>query len=171
MKKITLIIFMYVFSVGCTSLKYSEIVSLKNNHNSINKTNSITISNKNFHPLRHILRKLKNSISNNYIVIFSWVNHLPRVGVNEFQCLVYDYEAKTTYYIKNEEQNIDSFEISRIDDKSFKNEKFIMVNYLLGNLEVLSNYKTKFSSVEFGTDYNFIDLKTKKVFLFENINE
>lgn len=167
MKKLILCVIGIIF-IGCSSTKYKQIENLK--HSAKDSKCSIVTSNKNFFPLKEVFKKLDTEISSNFLAIFSWVNHLPRAGTNDFQCLIYDYDKELIYYTYNKEQDIYDIKISITDTSKFYTEKLILKNYLsLDTANSSKLYKQKFQSAEIGTDYNLLDLKKHKILCFKNI--
>ncbi len=155
LKYFFLISLLLLFS--CKSNIYRNVVEIKNKNNISNQKKQIIIKNKNFSPLKNILKKLKGELSKNNIIIFSWVNHLPKTGVNDYYCIIYNYDSKKTFYIKNAKEKIHDIIICD-SNKEFESHSSILNIYLYKGKTLLESLEP-FTSSEYGTSYNLIDTK------------
>ncbi|MFY7740822.1 MAG: hypothetical protein ACOVQC_09920 [Flavobacterium sp.] len=142
---------------SCKSNIYRNVVEIKNKNNISNQKKLIIIKNKNFSPLKNIIKKLNGKLSKDNIIIFSWVNHLPKTGVNDYYCIIYNYDSKKTFYIKNTKEKIHDIIICN-SNKEFESHSSILNIYLNKGKTLLESLEP-FTSSEYGTSYNLIDTK------------
>ena len=168
MKQITIIaIFLVFLFSSCSTIKYREIDKIRNNYNSSNETNYIALSNRMFNPTKKIFNKLDNSLGENYIYIFSWVNHLPMVS-DHFTALLYDVESNETFYINNTLESPNDIKITK-KTESHKEEMFILNYYLDNKIDSLTSLPLLYSSAEMGTQYSILDISVSKAYVIENL--
>jgi hypothetical protein len=170
MKKI-LYPFLAIFllsAINCSPKLYDEVIEIKNKNNISNQKKQIIIKSKNFSPLKNILKKLKGELSKDNIIIFSWVNHLPKTGVNDYYCIIYNYDSKKTFYIKNTKEKIHDIIICD-SNKEFESH-FSILNIYLNKGKTLLESLEPFTSSEYGTSYNLIDTKNSLGFRIVGFN-
>ena len=126
MKPITILFFLFII-YGCGNKNYNLIIDIKEDYENNNDDN-IVLRNKSFKPNKEIFKKLKRNVTGDFVYIFSWVNHLPTVGVNEYKSILYDKNTKKVYYINNTLENKKKIHVAT-ESKNFKEEK-ILINYL-----------------------------------------
>jgi hypothetical protein len=161
LRSIVIFIF-FVIMVSCRPTIYSRIVDIKNEYNSANPEKQIVIINKEFAPLKEIMTKLKSVLTENNVIIFAWVNHMPKIGTNDYYCLIYNYDNNKKFYIKNSEANIHDLIISN-SSLDFEAEDYILDKYI-DKGQVFFDSIAPFTSSEFGTRYELIDTKKKQGF-------
>lgn len=169
MKKFLFFI-LFATTFGCVPVNYKKINSMKKEFNESNSDDIIVINNNKFNPTEYLFKKLDGKISNDFIYIYSWVNHLPRVGTNHFIAMVYDQKTKKVFYVNNEENNklinINEF---KSNPNIFMTEEFILKQYLDNNIAFLNSFKPTFSSAEVGSEYYLFNSMSNKVYLLKNI--
>ncbi|WP_445456003.1 hypothetical protein [Flavobacterium sp. HNIBRBA15423] len=82
MKKLSfvLIFLIVLFLIGCGNKNYHYIDNIKKGYNVKKENSSIILRHKNFNPSKKVFTKLNNILSDDFIYIYSWVNHLPIDG-------------------------------------------------------------------------------------------
>ena len=165
MKPITILFFLFII-YGCANKNYNLIINIKEEYENKNDDN-IILRNKSFRPNKEIFKKLNTDITGDFVYIFSWVNHLPIVGIDEYKSILYDKNTQKTYYINNTPENKKKIHIA-IENKNFKEEKNLLEGFLDGKIDSLVNLKPRYISTETGTDYYIFDSTSKKVFVIKN---
>lgn len=169
MKKSLFITFLFMpFLFGCGNKNYQNINNIKKNYNIVKGDNSIILRHKNFNPSNFIFDELDKVMSDDFIYIYSWVNHLPTAGTNHFKGLIYDRKSKKQFYIFNTLENTKSINIDE-DTESFKEEILILNYYLENNLDVLISLSPAFSSSEVGSEFYLFDSLSKEAFVVKNL--
>lgn len=167
-KSIVGFVFFILFLNSCANKNYQLIENIKRNYSIRNGNNSILIKSKNFNPSRKVFSILNNVLSDDFIYIFSWVNHLPLAGANHFRCLIYDRKSNKTFYVFNTLEDTKSININE-DNINFKEQKLILKDYLENNLEPLISLPTTFRSSEVGAEYYLFDSLSKEVFVVKHL--
>jgi len=170
MKKIhyLFLVFILLFITNCSPKVYNEVIEIKNKNNISNPKKPIIIRNKSFSPLKKILSRLEGELTKDNIIIFSWVNHLPKTGVNDYYCIIYNYDNEKTFYIKNTKEKIHDIIICD-SNKEFESHSYILDIYLNKGKTLLESLEP-FTSSEFGTSYSLIDTKNNLGFRINGFN-
>ena len=150
MKQITLLFYLFII-YGCSNKNYNLIIDIKEEYEN-NYEDKIVLRDKGFRPNKEIFKKLKTDITGDFIYIFSWVNHLPIVGIDEYKSILYDKNTRKVYYINNTSENKKRINIAT-ENKNFKEEKYLLAGILEGKIDSLVNLKPKYISSEIGCDY------------------
>lgn len=168
--RIIIVIIIGSFLISCGSKNFRKLSAIETVYNGVNAKNTINLSKGSFNPSKDIFKRLGDSLSSNYIYVYSWVNHLPQSGTKHFSAVVYDYESDTTYYIANTLEKPKLIQITNSNDENlFLEEKFILKNYIEGKSDFLLAIKPKFISSEIGSDYYLLDSKLNTAYVFKNI--
>ena len=168
-KSISVLIFFSIILIGCSSNKnYQNINSIKKNYNIRNGDNGIILSHKNFNPSKKIFAELNNDLANDFIYIFSWVNHLPISGTNHFKALIYDRKSNKRFYISNTLEDINSINL-RDDVTKHKEEQLILEYYIDNKMDALISLSPPFSSSEIGSEYFLFDSVSKNTYVIKNM--
>lgn len=166
-KSLIIILFFISFLMGCSNKNYQCIENIKGDYNIKNGNNGILIAHKNLNPSKKIFQKLGNDISDDFIFIYSWVNHLP-LSSNHFRCLIYDRKSKRKFYISNTEERPDSFNIHSATTE-FREEMLILSYYMESKIITLTSLPKAFSSSEIGSEYYLFDSASKEAYVIENL--
>lgn len=166
-KLFTCILF-FILCASCSTSKYKVLEGIQKDYSFDNSESSyLRISNGKINSTKKVFRKLNNSLSNDYVYIFSLVNHMPMAS-NHFQALVHDKKLEKTFYLSNSLENDELITITE-KTESFREEKLILEYYLNNRIEDLLSLPVLFSSAEMGTNYSLLDSTTKKGFKIENL--
>lgn len=167
--KITLyiIILTLPFLLSCSTKNYQKIDGIKNQYNAVNTDNSILLQHKKFNPSKKVFAKLNGVLSNDFIYIFSWVNHLPRTN-NHFSTLIFDKKNSRKYYIFNTEDEIKTILIKESKD-DYEEQKLILEYYLKGEIDILESLSSPFISSEIGTEYYLFNAGADRVYIIKNL--
>ena len=160
-KPILLISLLMLFLIGC-STKYQVIDQIQANNEELNE--NIILSHKGFNPSKKIFAKLDKELSDDFIYIFSWVNHLPMAS-DHFTALVYDRKSKRTFYINNSLEDKNSIEI-REKTTNHKEERIVLDYYLKNKIDSLISLPPTF---EMGSRYTLFGSRKKEAFVVKNI--
>jgi hypothetical protein len=87
---------------------------------------------------------------------------MPKIGTNDYYCLIYNYDNNKKYYIKNSEAKIHDLIISN-SSLNFEAEDYILDKYI-DKGQFFFDSLTPFTSSEFGTRYELIDTKENQGF-------
>lgn len=99
MKRIALLTILFG-TVGCSTTNYRYVDSLKKDFNSSYPKDPIFIKIQEYNPSKKIFKKLDGKISNEFVYIFTWINHMPTVGTKHFNAIIYDYKTKKNIMLK-----------------------------------------------------------------------
>lgn len=166
--KLMTCLFFLILCTSCSTAKYKVLEDIQKEYSSNNSESAyLRISNGKINSTKKVFRKLDDSLSNDYVYIFSLVNHMPMVS-NHFQALVYDRKLERTFYVSNSLENVKLITITERTE-SFQEEKLILKYYLNNRIEDLLSLPILFSSTEMGTNYSVLDSTTKKGFEIENL--
>ena len=102
--KSIIILFFLVIIYGCGDKNYNQIIDIKKEYENNNDDN-IILRSKDFKPNKKIFKQLKKDITGDFVYIFSWVNHLPIAGIDEYKSILYDKNTQNIYYINNTSEN------------------------------------------------------------------
>ncbi|MCW1147805.1 hypothetical protein [Flavobacterium lacisediminis] len=160
------IVFIFLLS-SCSIKNYNSIENLKELHNHQNPDKLIFLNKKNFNPSKKIFKKINGKITNDFVYIFSWVNHLPIAGTKHFKALIYDKNSKEVFYVNNTFEDSKTILFSK-NVKNFKEEKLILKCYNNGIIDSLLILKPRFVSSEIGASYYIFDSNEKKVYFLSN---
>lgn len=164
--KSIIILFFSLVIYGCSNKNYNQIIDIKKEYENNNDDN-IILRSKDFKPNKKIFKKLKSDITDDFVYIFSWVNHLPIVGIDEYKSILYDKNTKKVYYINNTPENKKKIHITT-ENKNFKEEKKLLDGFLNEKIDSLVNLKPRYVSSEIGSDYYIFDSTSKKAFVIKN---
>jgi len=167
-KSLVILIYLIPFLIGCGNKSYQCIDNIKKDYNFRNENNNIITTHKNFDPSKKIFNRLNNVLSDDFIYIFSWVNHLPLSGTNHFKCLIYDRKSKKHIYIFNTVENYKSLIIT-YSATDFNEEKLILDYYLEHRVDVLVSLRPAFISSEVGSEYYLLDSTSNKAYVIDNL--
>ncbi|WP_154652598.1 hypothetical protein [Flavobacterium rivuli] len=166
-KSLIIILFFISFLTGCSNKNYQCIETIKTDYNNKSENNNIIVTHKNFNPSKKIFNKLGNDISDDFIYIFSWVNHLPS-STNHFQCLIYDRKSKKCLCISNTVNDSKAFNVDN-DTMEFEAEKLILNYFFENNINTLVLMPKAFSSSGIGPEYYLFDSASKEAYVIENL--
>ena len=152
----------WVLTLNSCSSNYQVIDRIQSHHN-IEKGN-IILSNKGFNPSKKIFARLDKVLSDDFIYIFSWVNHLPMVS-NHFTALIYDRESKRTFYINNTLENERLIEIKE-ESTNHQEEKIILDYYFNNKINTLVSLTPTF---DLASQFSLFDSKTEEAYVVENL--
>ncbi|WP_374173024.1 hypothetical protein [Flavobacterium tructae] len=141
---------------------------MRKNYNIKNGDNSILLSHKNFNPSKKVFAELNNDLTNDFIYIYSWVNHLPISGTNHFKALIYDRKTNKRFYISNTLKDINSINL-RDDMTNYKEEQLILEYYIDKRIDDLISLSPPFSSSEIGSEYFLFDSLSKNSYVIKNM--
>lgn len=169
MKKLSFVlIFLIIFLIGCGNKNYHYINSIKKDYNIKKENSSIILCHKNFNPSKKVFAKLNNILSDDFIYIYSWVNHLPMAGTNHFTVLVYDRKSNKPLYVSNTLEDTKSISIKE-NATGFEEEQLILKYYLEKNIDALISLPPAFSSSEVGSEYYLFDSVSKEAYVVKNL--
>ena len=184
MNRIYFLCSILILTTACSSQKqsgsnnadrfYTEVLDGLKKHNSI-ENDTEYLKTKKFNPVKHIFENLEEQLKNtrNLIFLFSWTNHLPTIGTNDFKAIVYDLDKNKKYYCYNQIDNYKKIIIVETLPENYETENVIIKNYELNKIEYLRTLQNRFSSAEVGQDYliqeiNLLD-KTNKTLVFKSV--
>lgn len=167
-KLIFLLMFFSTILIGCSNTNYQIINNLKKDYNSRNGDNDIILSHKKINPSKKIFKKLNKDLGNDFIYIYSWVNHLPTSGTNHFKALIYDRKLDKRFYISNTLEDINSINL-KDDLTNYKEEQLILKYYIDNRINALISLSPAFSSSEIGSEYFLFDSVSKNTFIVKNM--
>ncbi|MGK4568179.1 hypothetical protein [Flavobacterium sp. 3HN19-14] len=132
---------------------YLEVESGLQKHN-VSENDTEYFKTKKFNPVKFIFNNLKEKLkdTNHIIFLFSWVNHLPTTGTNDFESIVYDLDNHKKYYIYNFRENFKNIIIKESLPSDLNGADTIIENYKLNKIEYLKSLQTS-TSAELGQDY------------------
>ncbi|MFW0739983.1 hypothetical protein [Flavobacterium sp. T12S277] len=167
-KSILTLIFFSTILVGCSNKNYQNINNMKKAYNTRNGDAHIILSHKNFNPTKKIFLELNNNLTNDFIYIYSWVNHLPISGTNHFKSLIYDRKSSKQIYISNTLKDVNSINLR--DDKTNYKEEQLILDYYIGNrMDAIISLSPPFSSSEIGSEYFLFDSVSKNTYVIKNL--
>lgn len=119
--------------------------------------------------IKPLLAKEKNPC----VLIVVWNKSILSNDNMTFKALVYNYNQKKWQAFKTKKENPKKILFSNIEDKNFEELKYVLKNYLDGNVDYLLTLQDSFSSSEMNSPYFIYDfLKNKKIklksFVFDN---
>lgn len=167
-KSLFVLIFFSIFLVGCSNKNYQKIDNMKKNYNIRNGYTGIILSHKKFNPSKQVFAELNNDLTNDFIYIYSWVNHLPISGTNHFKALIYDRKSNKRFYISNTLKDINSINL-KDDMTNYKEEELILDYYLDNRMNILISLSPSFSSSEIGSDFFLFDSVSKNTYVIKNL--
>ncbi|MEI6949846.1 hypothetical protein V9K67_21850 [Paraflavisolibacter sp. H34] len=159
--------FLILFS--CSPKPYKVVQSAKNEYNASSNGTLIYLQRK-INPLKLIFKRLDRKIDEeNFVFIFSWVNHLPIAGTNDFRALFVDNgRNKKRFFYNKIEAPKTVYMVT--DNSNFRDLDFILGKVLEGKVEDLASLPPKFSSAEVGEQFYVFDIKNgkAKVYIIKN---
>ena len=162
-----LLIFCTLFIFSCSNNNYRNIETLKKNYNLKNEKTGIVLSHKKFNPSKKVFENLNNDLTDDFIYIYCWVNHLP-ITTNHFQALIYDRKLNKQYYISNTLQDKNLVNLND-DSSKYMEEQLILKYYLDDKIDSLMSLSPPFISSEIGSQYSLFDPTLKNTFVIKNL--
>ncbi|GIQ61169.1 hypothetical protein Flavo103_43040 [Flavobacterium collinsii] len=167
-KSIFALVFFSTILIGCSNKNYQNISNMEKNYNIRNGDTGIILSHKKFNPTKKVFAELNNNLTNDFIYIYSWVNHLPISGTNHFKALIYDRKSNKRFYISNTLEDINSINL-RDDMANYKEEQLILGYYIDNKIDTLISLSHPFSSSEIGSEYFLFDSVSKNTYIIKNL--
>lgn len=120
----------------------------------------------------HLIKPLLSKEKNPFILVISWdKNALAKNGNLHYNALIYNPQNREKkMFIASEENPKIIMQINNVSDKNFKEQNYILDNYLNGKEEYLLSLHDSFSSSEMSSPYYIYDfvkgkkLKIKSIF-------
>lgn len=182
MYKLT-IVFFIILTIGCslnhskqnTKKKtinfYTEIVQEVKKYNDTAKS-GFYLKTKSFDPTKYNFKLIDDKLENSkhVIYLFTWNNHMPTVGTNDFRAIVFDINNDKKYFFYNSQSNYKKINIEYSSSEYFEEPIFILNNYNSGKIEYLKSFQNRYSSAEAGQSYLIVEIesgKTSKILQLE----
>lgn len=136
--------------------------TIKKYNDSTNST--IYIKTHKFNPTKLNFELIKDNLENSkhIIYIFSWRNHLPIAGTNDFESIIYDIDNNKKYFFYNYQKDYKNIILETKSPKDFEQPNFILDHYQSKKNELLKNLQNRFSSAEIGQDYLIVEVEIGK---------